>query len=422
MVSAFRTALSATLMLGGALAAVSQAPAAARKKPPEPQVQPAVPGARQYRLSKEEREAIAPLQAAVNAKNWAAAAAALPAAQSGASGSDARYIVASLQFRMAIETRSQAMQTQAIDALIASGGASQTELAALLQNQAALAAAGGSNPRSEAAFARLLQVDPNNAEAMKDLARIKSDLRKSFEAVTLLDRAIAIREAAGQRPPEGWYIFALRLAVDGKMTAQAAKLSRALVAAYPTKENWRDAVLAYLDLGQPNDPAALDAWRLMRAAGALAGERDYMQFAQAADGAGLAAEAKAVLDEGVARRMVDPGKAGFKELIAASGRKAASERAGLAGREAAAVAAPAGTAALAAGDAFFGYGDYAKAASLYRAAVLKGGVDAALANIRLGSALALGGQRVEAEAPLRAVAGAGSDLAGLWLVWLHQPA
>jgi hypothetical protein len=413
MSSAFRITLAAFL-LGGSLAVATQ-PAAAKKQ----QVQAPAPG-RQFRLTKEERAALAPLQAAVDSRSWAAAAAALPAAQAGARGSDARYIVARLQLRMASETRNGPMQSQAIDALVASGGATPEEMAALVGNQAALLANTGSNLRTEAAYARLVQLEPNNAEALANLAKIKNDLLKPAEAVSLLDRAIAVREAAGNRPPESWYRFALRLAVDTKLAPQASKLARGLVGAYPSGENWRDALLAYVDLSRPGDP--LDAWRLMRAAKALAGERDFLQFAQAANNAGLAAEAKAVLDEGVARRMIDPGKTSFRELIASSGRKAAADRAGLGAREAAAMAAATGATALSAGDAFLASGDYAKAAALYAAARQKGGVDDAVASLRLGEALALAGRRAEAETAFRGTSGGGSELAGLWLILLRQPA
>jgi hypothetical protein len=214
----------------------------------------------------------------------------------------------------------------------------------------------------------------------------------------------------------------LRLAVDNKMAAQANRIGARFVAAYPSPEHWRDALLAYIELSRAGDPAPLDAWRLMRAARALAGERDFQQYAQMANGAGLAAEAKAALDEGVSRRMVDPAKTAFKELIATSGRKAAADRAGLKSRESAAIAATTGTAALAAGDSYFGYGDYAAAAGLYRAAAQKGGVDPAAANVRLGTALALAGQRAEAETVLRSVTGPNADIASYWLAWLRQPA
>jgi len=81
-----------------------------------------------------------------------------------------------------------------------------------------------------------------------------------------------------------------------------------------------------------------------------------------------------------------------------------------------------GLAALSAADASFGQADYAKAAALYRAAILKGGIDTGSAGTRLGMALGLAGQRAEAETALQAVAGPSADLAQLWLTWFRQPA
>ena len=70
---------------------------------------------------------------------------------------------------------------------------------------------------------------------------------------------------------------------------------------------------------------------------------------------------------------------------------------------------------------YYGYGQYAEAAELYRAALQKGGEDAGLVNVRLGAALALAGQRAEAEAAFRAVTGGDrAELAQLWLLWLSS--
>jgi Flp pilus assembly protein TadD len=86
-------------------------------------------------------------------------------------------------------------------------------------------------------------------------------------------------------------------------------------------------------------------------------------------------------------------------------------------------AAGTGAQARAAADASFAFGQYGEAATLYQAALLKGGEDPNLVNTRLGAALALAGRRPEAELALRAVTGPRADLAGYWLVWLaHRPA
>jgi hypothetical protein len=115
-------------------------------------------------------------------------------------------------------------------------------------------------------------------------------------------------------------------------------------------------VLIYRDMGAPDPAATLDAWRLMRSAKALAGERDYLQFAQAWIAAGNPAEAKAVLDEGVSAKWSIPRKGTFKELIASSGKRATAARAGLSGRQTSALAAATGTDALSVGDALLGDG------------------------------------------------------------------
>ena len=75
---------------------------------------------------------------------------------------------------------------------------------------------------------------------------------------------------------------------------------------------------------------------------------------------------------------------------------------------------------LSAGDAHFGHGQYLPAAELYRAALQRGAADPALVNTRLGATLALGGQRAEAEAALRLVAGPRAGLAAYWMAWLAR--
>ena len=70
------------------------------------------------------------------------------------------------------------------------------------------------------------------------------------------------------------------------------------------------------------------------------------------------------------------------------------------------------------GDADYGYGDYAQAAELYRAALSKTGADVNLINLHLGMALARAGDKAGATAALNAVTGPRSELAKFWLIYL----
>jgi hypothetical protein len=372
-------------------------------------------------LSKEERTALAALETALAARDYAGANAALTSARSAARGSDARYYLSGLQLRLGRETNNQALQSAAIDALIASGRVTGAELGQLYAAQGALASFAGERRRADGAFMRAMELAPTPDTALA-LAQLKIDNRKDAEAVPLIERAIALRAATGQPVPESWYRRGITVATIAKLAPQALKLSREWVAAYPSPQNWRDAVLLYRDYAKPDQAGLLDATRLMRLTKGLAGERDYFEAAAAFSSANLPGESRSVFEEGVSGRMVDPAKATFKEAIAASAKNATAARAKLAALRTAAGAAATGAPALDAGDQHLSFGDYAAAADLYRAAATKGGVDPAVASTRLGISLALAGRRAEAEAAFRAVAGPRAELASLWLVWLGQRA
>jgi tetratricopeptide (TPR) repeat protein len=397
------------LMLGLGAVSLAAVPAEAKKEAP-----PAGPN-----LSKAERNALATLKGAVDARDFPAAISALTSAQAVVRGADARYYLAVLQVEVARGTNNLALLSSAIDTLMASGRLSQAELGSLYASQAAIASFGSDRKRAEEAYVRAMEVAPT-AETAITLAQFRTSAGRYADAVALIDRAIEMRKATGVPIPESWYRRAIFLATSVSLAPQALKFNREWIAAYPSTENWRDAILTYRDYGKPDPVALIDAIRLERLARGLSGERDYLEAAQAFTAAGLPGEAKSVFDEGVSSRMVDPAKPSFKEAIAAATRDASAARARLAGLRSSAAAAATGGPALQAADLMLSIGDYAGAIEHYRTALQKGGADADAANMRLGIALALSGRRAEAEAAFRVVAGPRSELASLWLIWLGQ--
>jgi Flp pilus assembly protein TadD len=384
----------------------------------------AAPGAAQQtaELNRTERAAILALKTALDTKNYPAATSALATAQSAASSSYSRYLASALQLRLGAETNNYGLQSTAIDSMISSGAAPAAELPQLYRNQGTLLLQAGKYERAEAVLTRAAELSPNDPELLLALSEIKNIRKKPQEMVPLMARAIELRRAAGQPVPESWYKRATAIALANRAMPQATRYSRELVAAYPTPENWRDAVLVHRDAAAGDPMAKIDALRLLRATKSLSGERDYMELAGELSRAGLHVEAKAVLDQGVAANMVDPGKATFKELITDAGKKAAADRKALGGLESKAMAAATGTAALSAADAHMAAGQYDKAAMLYQAAIQKGSIDAGLAATRLGIAHAMAGRRAEAETAFRTLSGPRAELASLWLVWLGQRA
>jgi tetratricopeptide (TPR) repeat protein len=378
-----------------------------------------------YKLAPEERAALAPLQKAIDAKDWAAARAALPPALAAAKSKDARYVLGQFELQIGIGTNDVPLQATAVDTLIASGFPPAADLPALYRNQGAFALKAGNKAKAAEAFTHLAALEPRDPEPLVQLAQVKNDLGSAKEAVQLMSRAIEAKKASGQKADETWYKYALKLAYDGRsdpaLRQSLVPLARGLVAAYPTSENWRDALILLRE-ADGRDPATdLDVLRLMRASGALAGERDWYDLADGLNKAGNVGEAKAVLDDGIARRAIDPQKAAFADLIEAVAARSAGDRASLAAEEQAAMAAG-GEPALKLADAYAGYGDSAKAVALYRAALAKGRVDANLVKTRLAMALLASGDRSAARAMLKSLTGVRADLGAFWLAWLDRPA
>jgi tetratricopeptide (TPR) repeat protein len=393
-------------------------PAAAQKKGEQAQAgQPA----RQFKLSKEERAALAPYQQAVQAKDYAKAQTLLPAAEAAAKGSDARFILANLRLEVALANKDEAGQAAAIEALLASGAAPAAEQPRLYRALAQLYRNLKREDRAQAALQKLAELEPNNPDILIAQAEAAAATNPA-QGIALLQKAMAAKKTAGETVPENWYKRALKFAYDAKLGPQTLQTSRDLVAAYPTASNWRDALTIYRQSAQLDKQTETDVLRLMRAAKALKGDSDYFTLASNLNDMGLPGESKAVIDEGVSASAINSSKEYFRALLNATSGRVAGDRASLSGIETRAKAAPNGKLALSTADALYGYGEYARAAALYRTAIQKGGVDNNVANLRLGAALAQAGQKAEAEAALKTVTGNRQTLASYWLLLLSQRA
>ncbi|HST36485.1 MAG TPA: hypothetical protein VLK25_07645, partial [Allosphingosinicella sp.] len=133
-----------------------------------------------------------------------------------------------------------------------------------------------------------------------------------------------------------------------------------------------------------------------------------------------ASEAKAVIEDGLARNLVSRGETLTAAILREIDRAVPREAERLVALQREAAAAPASEMA----DILFGQRRFPDAVAAYRRALAQGGIDGAALNTRLGMTLAAAGQRGEAEAVLRGVAGEGPypDIAKFWLAWLARPA
>lgn len=411
--------LAKTLLANGALAlalaagaaTLTAAPAVAAKKEKAPA------GAN---YSPKVREAAAAAQAAMKAGDTATATAKIAEARAAAQTDDDRYISSALLFDVARTTKNDQQMAEAIDGMIASNKAPAEQLPQLLKAQGQMAYNARDYRKAQGAFERVAQLEPTGENYVL-LAETKKQAGDVPGALAAAQRAVDVQKAANRPVPEDWYKRARSIAYEAKNLPETTRWSNAYLAAYPSAENWRTTLSLYRDGAKLDEQQTLDLYRLMRAANALKGERDYFDYANSAFNRGLPGEAAAVIDEGQKANMVPAGSKALGEVKTLASSKVAADRASLAGSETKARAAANGRPAMLTADAYLGYGDYAKAADLYAVALAKGGVDADTVNTRLGIALARSGQKAAAlQAFGKVSAGPRQQIAQYWTMWLNQ--
>ena len=403
----------------GALALATAAVQIADVLPATAAPQPAAAPAtiqRKVSVSKEAMKPLAELQAAVNANDVANIPTKLAAAQAVAKSSDEKLLVAQLQLKAAVAAKDEAAQGAAISALIASGGIEQAQLPTMYVAVGKLQYKNNKFAEAASSFERGLAIDPNNTDLLVLLAETRNSQGQPSQAIELIQRALQAKTAAGQKPDENWYKRALALSYKANLPG-SIDLSRQWLAAYPTPANWSDALLVYRKFGNLDSAATLDTLRLAQAAGALKGDSDFYNFAQDAE-LSSPGEARAVLDEAIAAKKIDPANPLFKDVLVKLRSSKVMSQSELPQLATEARAASAARLAVRTGDAYYGYGDYAKAAELYRAALTKSGGDANLINLHLGMALARAGDKPGATAALKAVSGPQAELAKYWLIYV----
>jgi tetratricopeptide (TPR) repeat protein len=197
------------------------------------------------------------------------------------------------------------------------------------------------------------------------------------------------------------------------------QLGRDWVAAYPSPSSWHNAVAIYRNVNHPDTEGTLDLLRLLQASGSLSTPGDYELFVEGAADQMNYNEAQAVLDAGIAAHVVDPSTSQVKDMLSVLKVKPKATAADL---EAAVKMSPSAINLLRIGDRYYGMGNYAKAAEIYRQVVAKPGADRDVANLHLGMALARAGDKAGATAAFNAVTGSRADIAKFWLLYVQQHA
>ena len=235
--------------------------------------------------------------------------------------------------------------------------------------------------------------------------------------------AVSMAQKAGQKPQEPWYQLIMSCDYQLKNEAGVDWALTQLVKQYPSKEYWNDLLNQLLGRQGQSDALILDIYRLKRAAGVLTDPSEIMEMAEMSLHAGLPGEARSILEEGFANKILGSGNDVERQnrLLALAKQQAQEDLKSLADNEKQAAAAATGEADIKLGDAYWSYGQNDKAVEAFQRGLDKGGVkNPDLAKLHLGLALVGAGRKAEAAETFRALKGSAtlSSLADLWTVAL----
>jgi len=428
----FTRALMVGMLLSGAAALPFAAPAAAQKKEKKDDKKGGL------KLSPDVLKAAQVAQPAIGAKDFATAEPAVAQVEAAAKTDDDKYIGAAL--RLDLESQKLAAQQQAnpnapvnetvlagpLDTLISNPSTPADVRGRYTYRRGALAFNGKQYPQALQYFTQAKQLGYTDPNLDLQIVKAKVDSGDVAGGMADLNTAIQASNAAGQKAPEDYYRYAIARSNAAKLKPQTLEWLKKYVAAYPSQKTWRDVLVTY---GIQQNPVAtldnsqkIDLYRLMRASNALADQYDYIDYARKVYDRGLPFEAQAVLQEGLSSGKIPAGSTEAKASLAEAAASAKREGS-LTAAETRANSAADGKLAASTADVYLGQGNFAKAATLYKTALTKGGVNADEINTRMGIALARSGDKAGAKAAFGTVQGTPrNEIAGFWTTWVDNQA
>ena len=374
-------------------------------------------------------KALQTAQKSAEAQDFAAAKTAIAEADSKAASNDDKYQIGAIKLNTGIASKDEAMKMEGLNQMLDSG-LTPPEQAGQFNAVAADAALAQKNydvaiQRGQAALAagcKAEAVQPTIAQAYFGKAgttNTTAEPARGFtqQGLAALMAAADATKAAGQQVPAQWYQIGVSRAEAAKLpdVTEWAKMS---YQADPSGQNLRTLVRLF-QRANPNitNRENLDVLRLLGASDGLVVAQDFTEYAEMASKTGIYGEVKTVIDKGRSKGVLNASQGA--DVYQSAVPKIAGDKSTLGSAEADAQKAANGKIAAATADAYLGYGDYAKAASMFELAKQKGGVDADEVNTRLGIAKTLGGDTAGAKAAFEAVqGGARKQIAGLWLAYL----
>ncbi|WP_120715603.1 hypothetical protein [Tsuneonella amylolytica] len=346
----------------------------------------------------------------------------LPALQAAASTPDDKFAAGQITYSVGAKTDDITLQRQGLDWMLDSGKMEGADYAKNLYAAASLAYNAEDWAKAQARAQQAIDAGyTGDAELL--LAETYFGQNQTTQGLDYIDKAIAKKVAAGQPVPEAWLKRALARSYEANLEPQSFKYAGMYAQYYPSATSWGDAIAIQRNLREYGDQELLDLMRLAQRTKSLRNERDYIDYLSASDARRLPGETQRIIDAGIAAGLLKQNDTLVNEARTIAAGRVKADMADLPTLQANATASGGtATAAMAAGDAYLGYQQSAKAEEMYKLALSRPGVDTARVLTRLGIAQLDQGKYAEADANFLKVQGARQAIAQLWSIYGKQAA
>jgi hypothetical protein len=265
----------------------------------------------------------------------------------------------------------------------------------------------------------MLALKPNEVGTRVTVAAIARQINDFPTAEATLLEGINLSRAAGQKPAEDLFreVAATRQRARSPEFIQAV---RDWIAEYPKPENWNTLLFDFQTRAKLGSRQSLDLFRLMVQTGALEGQGEFIEYADAAINSAAPGEAKFALQQGSAAGKINLEEADVKDLLRRADAAIAADLRDAAAFLKSAQSAKNGELMAQVGYAHLSYGENEKAVSALRDALARGGLrNLDEINLRLGIALSNTGDKAGALEALAKVKDNPKlvELAQLWTLY-----
>jgi hypothetical protein len=320
------------------------------------------------------------------------------------------YMVEEMRGAAAVAAGNSGLAAQAYETLLASGQLKGDEVQHITATLAGIYFQEHSYPKAIATGERYLKAGGSDPQMRTLIVESYYQSNDFANATKLLKSTVDAQIRAGHAPDESELQLLGTCAQRAKDDAAYRSALEALVAYHPKQSYWDDLFTAIRGKSGYSSRLDIDTYRLRRATGSLSTADDYMEMTQLALVAGSTAEAKQVIDQGFTSGVL--------------GRDAQAEREkrlqALATKRAQGVAADNAQAPAPVDDGLNRVfaGKASDGIAMMQAAIAKGTDHPDEAQLHLGVAYYVAGQKARAVQTFRAVKGSdgSADLAHLWLL------